>query len=194
MQSASGLRLTACGCRISPRVALHFLLPRRCEPSHFRAAAHRSLLIHVCVDHAYSFLCVLRTPKNCLPLSYKSSRRFALRAHAPLRTFALPLCLRIASCSCSLSSQCHSRPCAPFGCAVRLWLATDLYDKISVPAPSGTGTLLIAACHAQYTACIKETADYFACSQVWLPTVQLVLHADWQDVWHSPHPPSLTLC
>ena len=26
-------------------------------------------------------------------------------------------------------------------------------------------------------------------SQVWFPTVQLVLHADWQDVWHSPQPP-----
>ena len=26
-------------------------------------------------------------------------------------------------------------------------------------------------------------------SQLWLPTVQDVLHADWQDVWHSPHPP-----
>jgi len=30
---------------------------------------------------------------------------------------------------------------------------------------------------------------YFACSQVWFPTVQEVLHADWQEVWHSPHPP-----
>ncbi len=30
--------------------------------------------------------------------------------------------------------------------------------------------------------------NYF-CSQLWLPTVQLVLHADWQDVWHSPQPP-----
>jgi hypothetical protein len=26
-------------------------------------------------------------------------------------------------------------------------------------------------------------------SQAWLPTVQEVLQADWQDVWHSPHPP-----
>ena len=24
--------------------------------------------------------------------------------------------------------------------------------------------------------------------QTWLPTVQDVLHADWQEVWHSPHP------
>ena len=30
--------------------------------------------------------------------------------------------------------------------------------------------------------------NYFFCSQVWFPTVQEVLHADWQDVWHSPHP------
>ena len=26
-------------------------------------------------------------------------------------------------------------------------------------------------------------------SQLWLPTVQDVLQADWQDVWHSPQPP-----
>ena len=25
-----------------------------------------------------------------------------------------------------------------------------------------------------------------------MPTVQLVLQADWQDVWHSPQPPFLT--
>ena len=30
-----------------------------------------------------------------------------------------------------------------------------------------------------------------SCSQGWLATPQDVLHADWQDVWHSPHPPSL---
>lgn len=36
--------------------------------------------------------------------------------------------------------------------------------------------------------------DYFyLCSQLWLPTVQEVLHADWQDVWHSPHPPFFTV-
>ena len=29
------------------------------------------------------------------------------------------------------------------------------------------------------------------CSHVWFPTVQEVLHADWHDVWHSPHPPFL---
>ena len=31
--------------------------------------------------------------------------------------------------------------------------------------------------------------NYFWVSQVWLPTVHEVLHADWQEVWHSPHPP-----
>ena len=31
--------------------------------------------------------------------------------------------------------------------------------------------------------------NYLLLSQVWLPTVQDVLQADWQDVWHSPHPP-----
>lgn len=34
---------------------------------------------------------------------------------------------------------------------------------------------------------------YLFCSHVWLPTVQDVLHADWQDVWHSPHPPFFKL-
>ena len=31
------------------------------------------------------------------------------------------------------------------------------------------------------------------CSQLWLPTVQEVLHADWQEVWHSPQPPFFTV-
>ena len=35
----------------------------------------------------------------------------------------------------------------------------------------------------------------YLCSQLWFPTVQDVLHADWQDVWHSPQPPFLiVLC
>ena len=33
----------------------------------------------------------------------------------------------------------------------------------------------------------------FGFSQLWLPTVQEVLHADWQEVWHSPHPPFFTV-
>ena len=32
--------------------------------------------------------------------------------------------------------------------------------------------------------------DYL-CSQTWLPTVQEVLHADWQEAGHSPQPPAL---
>ena len=32
--------------------------------------------------------------------------------------------------------------------------------------------------------------DYL-CSQPWLPTVQAVLHADWQEAGHSPQPPVL---
>ena len=37
---------------------------------------------------------------------------------------------------------------------------------------------------------IVSAASYFAAfSQLWFPTVQEVLHADWQEVWHSPHPP-----
>ena len=39
--------------------------------------------------------------------------------------------------------------------------------------------------------CNDMSARYYllAFSQLWLPTVQEVLHADWQEVWHSPHPP-----
>lgn len=37
------------------------------------------------------------------------------------------------------------------------------------------------------------TSTYLIFSQLWLPTVQDVLHADWQDVWHSPQPPFLAL-
>ena len=33
---------------------------------------------------------------------------------------------------------------------------------------------------------------FFSCSQLWLPTVQEVLQADWQEVWHSPQPPFFT--
>ena len=30
---------------------------------------------------------------------------------------------------------------------------------------------------------------YLQCSQTWLPTVQEVLQADWQEAGHSPQPP-----
>jgi len=30
-------------------------------------------------------------------------------------------------------------------------------------------------------------------SQLWFATVQEVLQADWQEVWHSPHPPFFKL-
>ncbi len=35
---------------------------------------------------------------------------------------------------------------------------------------------------------------YFLCSHFWLATVQEVLQADWQEVWHSPQPPWEALC
>ena len=36
--------------------------------------------------------------------------------------------------------------------------------------------------------------DYFSSfSHFWFATPQLVLQADWQDVWHSPHPPCFAL-
>ena len=39
----------------------------------------------------------------------------------------------------------------------------------------------------------QARSAYLQFSQVWFPTVQEVLHADWQDVWHSPHPPFLSV-
>ena len=36
---------------------------------------------------------------------------------------------------------------------------------------------------------ILSNQTYFSCSHFWFATVQEVLHADWHDVWHSPHPP-----
>jgi hypothetical protein len=38
---------------------------------------------------------------------------------------------------------------------------------------------------------ILSLLGYFA--QTWLPTVQEVLQADWQEAWHSPQPPSFTV-
>jgi len=40
---------------------------------------------------------------------------------------------------------------------------------------------------------ISFTAFYLLFSQLWFATPQLVLQADWQDVWHSPQPPFLAL-
>ena len=39
----------------------------------------------------------------------------------------------------------------------------------------------------------QARSAYLQFSQVWFPTVQDVLHADWQDVWHSPQPPFFML-
>ena len=43
-----------------------------------------------------------------------------------------------------------------------------------------------ALCHFSY---FLDTIWSYLFSQLWFPTVQDVLQADWQDVWHSPHPP-----
>ena len=68
-------------------------------PAHIRTSVPLSrhfVLIHVCVDHADSFLCMLRMPENCLCVDglilYKSTRRFALRAFASLQVFAFSRC------------------------------------------------------------------------------------------------------
>ena len=53
------------------------------------------------------------------------------------------------------------------------------------------------SCQSMQTSCqwqvfrINHNSNYLYCSQVWFPTVQEVLQADWHDVWHSPHPPFL---
>ena len=45
-------------------------------------------------------------------------------------------------------------------------------------------------------AAFLESKDYllsFLLSHCWLAMPQLVLQADWQEVWHSPHPPFFAL-
>lgn len=55
------------------------------------------------------------------------------------------------------------------------------------PLQSGTiGVFLICLISVSG---VNQKNYLFAFSQLWLPTVQEVLHADWQEVWHSPHPP-----
>lgn len=39
----------------------------------------------------------------------------------------------------------------------------------------------------------EHTYVTYLFSQLWFPTVHDVLHADWHDVWHSPHPPFFTV-
>ena len=41
--------------------------------------------------------------------------------------------------------------------------------------------------------CFTNSNYLFVFSHCWLATPQLVLQADWQDVWHSPQPPFLAL-
>ena len=59
--------------------------------------------------------------------------------------------------------------------------------------------VLINIYHKQYvyiTYIKKEShrlSFYYFCLQTWLPTVQHVLQADWQEVWHSPQPPVLAV-
>ena len=41
---------------------------------------------------------------------------------------------------------------------------------------------------------MKIAIDYLLVfSHFWFATPQLVLQADWQEVWHSPHPPFFML-
>ena len=39
----------------------------------------------------------------------------------------------------------------------------------------------------------QHKINYLLFSQVWFATPQLVLQADWQEVWHSPQPPFFAL-
>ena len=51
--------------------------------------------------------------------------------------------------------------------------------------------------HLPYEFKFKIAKSYyllsFLLSHCWLAIPQLVLQADWQEVWHSPHPPFLAL-
>jgi len=47
-------------------------------------------------------------------------------------------------------------------------------------------------CDRKNAASWRRFLRYF-CSHFWLATPQEVLQADWQEVWHSPQPPFLTL-
>ena len=40
----------------------------------------------------------------------------------------------------------------------------------------------------------NRVCDYLLCSHFWFATVQEVLQADWQEVWHSPQPPCIAVC
>jgi len=42
---------------------------------------------------------------------------------------------------------------------------------------------------------LHDRSDYLSSffSHCWFAIPQLVLQADWQEVWHSPHPPFLAL-
>jgi hypothetical protein len=59
----------------------------------------------------------------------------------------------------------------------------DLIEKVNRPTRDVQSKAV-----AEYGKEVDPLWDYF--SQTWLPTVHDVLHADWQDVWHLPQPPS----
>jgi hypothetical protein len=50
-----------------------------------------------------------------------------------------------------------------------------------------------SASHFAATASCVFQNYLFLFSHFWLATPQLVLQADWQEVWHSPQPPFLAL-
>ncbi len=58
------------------------------------------------------------------------------------------------------------------GLSIEQAAAGAFCDSLSIPI---SYSLLSAAC-------LRQKESYLLFSQVWFPTVQLVLHADWQDV------------
>lgn len=50
---------------------------------------------------------------------------------------------------------------------------------------------------AGFTICLVQAAPanylLFSLAHFWLPTVHDVLHADWHEAWHLPHPPFLAV-
>ncbi len=45
----------------------------------------------------------------------------------------------------------------------------------------------------RYLSVLSYLDSFFVLSHFWFAMPQLVLHADWQEVWHSPQPPFLAL-
>lgn len=89
------------------------------------------------------------------------------------------------------------------GCTAAI--STKPAAQNALPQHSGNGSLSNVHRFSFHTFSIRsdfqpkappqgQVQFYFACSHFWFATVQEVLHADWQEVWHSPQPPCAAVC